>query len=221
LKKLNYVKFCQQKTGTPTKHLWKIVITYRQGKLRDCFFRRRRRLRRRRRGSKKRVAFGGGLTPGGWPWKSGLRVKCGSMLERKGETTGTTPGLRMVLELRQRGKMWDDVGEKGGDEGQWTVQTAYKRFTQMRNGPSMWWWSRTVRCKQGWDGRARVHCPTEIRMEVSESRLLVSNERSQWHKRCTTWTRVHKFDGNRLRVHGSVSYTHLTRTINRHYSLGE
>ena len=40
------------------------------------------------------------------------------MLEGKGETTGTTPGLRMVLELRQRGKMWDDVGEKGGDEGQ-------------------------------------------------------------------------------------------------------
>ncbi len=35
-------------------------ITYRQGKLRDCFFRRR---RLRRRGSKKRVAFGGGLTP--------------------------------------------------------------------------------------------------------------------------------------------------------------
>ena len=37
------------------------------------------------------------------------------MLERKGETTGTTPGLRMVLELRQRGKKCGTMLERKGE----------------------------------------------------------------------------------------------------------
>ncbi len=83
------------------------IVTYRQGKLRDCFS------AADAEGLKKGSLAGrGGADPGGL----GLRGKCGTMLERNGQTTKTRfkVGSRQAI----------------------TNNEVYQRFTQLRNGAS-------------------------------------------------------------------------------------